>query len=927
MPNFADRFAHVADRFADRTAVEVQRGADLERVTYGALAAQANAWTAWLQTTGLGPGDRCAIIADNDAAWVAAYFGILQAGAVAVPLDTAYTSAQVHAILDNCEPLIVFTTARYAPVVSAALADTTATLVVRLYEWPRPLRRAGLQSGGHESPALERPTEDRRDEGSLGASAEIAPVAPEAPAAILYTSGTTSDPKGVVLTHANLDAERDAALRVIQVTEDDAVLGVLPLFHALAQLANLLLPLTVGARVVFLENVNSTTLLRALDERSITAFACVPQFFYLIHQRVMTEIRHASLLRRGVFRALLRTNGWLRDHTGWNPGTRWFARVHRALGRHMRWLITGGSRLDPAIGRDLYNLGFTLLNGYGLTETCGAATVMRPADRYSTSVGHALSGIDIRIAPRDTSEDATVRDGEILIRGPIVMAGYFRRPEATAESIRDGWLHTGDLGYLDRQGRLYITGRKKDLIVLASGKNIYPEEIEAHYLQSPFIKELAVLGVTRPDEPSAERLHAVVVPDDEALRERGIVNIREIIRFELEGWSVRLPPHKRVLGYDIWRQPLPRTTTGKIKRHEVARQLRAQAATAPVEHERPATDADRAWLDDEHHAALVSIVARQLHRPLVRPDANLELDLELDSMERVELLAALEQREGRRVTPAARATIFTVRHLVDAVEAGEPVATPGAGSAVPWEAVLTTPADQTIEAHLRASKFVRAAVCFCLLRIAAALARVILRLRVTGRANLPAAPFIISPNHQSYLDGFLVVAVLPFRAFRRLFFVGAAEYFDTPFMAWIARAINVVAIDPRCESRERDAGGRRRVTAASRARAVSRRRAFDRRRVEDVSQGRRDSVIASPRPHCAGRTQRVVRPVAAAAAVQLARAPSVARDIRAHHVRAPDPRRAAGLRGRHRRAQARGRRDDDHAAARSRIIRTPLCAH
>ena len=161
------------------------------------------------------------------------------------------------------------------------------------------------------------------------------------------------------------------------------------------------------------------------------------------------------------------------------------------------------------------------------------------------------------------------------------MREYFNRPDATREALDDGWLHTGDLGRLDADGRLYITGRKKEIIVLSSGKNLYPEEIEAHYRQSPFIKELCVLGLARPGEPAAERLHAVIVPDEAVLRERASSTSRELIRFEIETLSVQLPAHKRILSYDISLEPLPRTTTGKMRRHEIERRVRERAARRP----------------------------------------------------------------------------------------------------------------------------------------------------------------------------------------------------------------------------------------------------------------------------------------------------------------------------------------------------------
>jgi long-chain acyl-CoA synthetase len=772
MPNFSGRIADAAARWPARPAIELVRsGGAVETTTYTALVEQAGRYAAWLAGAGLGRGDRAAILADNDAQWIAAYLGALRIGVVVVPLDTVYKAAQVRTIADNSGARVLFTTPRYLETAASAAALPGA-----------PLRLAMLSG---EAEGLAGPA-------AIAAAGEPPPMvdaAPDDAAVILYTSGTTADPKGVVLTHANLDAERLAVLSIVPVTEDDAILGVLPLFHALAEMANLLLPLSVGARVVFLETVSSAALVEALQARGITLFACVPQFFYLIHQRVMAEVSRAGVVSRVAFRALLRTNAWLRDRTGWNPARRLLARVHRVLGPSMRILVTGGSRFDPGIGRDLYGMGFTLLNAFGLTETSGAATMQRPGDRFTTSVGHPLPGVEISIKT----------SGEILLRGPILMREYFNRPDATAEALRDGWLHTGDLGRLDADGRLYITGREKEIIVLSSGKNLFPEEIEAHYRESAFIKELCVLGLARPGEPSAERLHAAVVPDEDALRARGAVNLRELMRFEIENRSVHLPAHKRILSYDLWLEPLPRTTTGKLKRREIERRLRERAAAATIE-DHPPTEAEREWLAEPAHAAAVADIAARLHRPAVRPDANLELDLGLDSMERVELLTMLERHHDARVPPAARATIFTVRHLVEAVRSAPALSaksqtTPESDLA--WDTLLAEDPDPTLLENLRRLRTIGPWCGWVLLRLAAVGARIVLRFRATGQAHLPRhGAFLICPNHQSHLDGFLVAAVLPFGVLRRMFFVGAAEHFKSPLMAWIARTANIVPVDP-----------------------------------------------------------------------------------------------------------------------------------
>jgi long-chain acyl-CoA synthetase len=781
MQNFYEQFTLAADRHAGRTAIEVQHRDRLDAVTYARLRDMADRTAAWLAMIGVAAGDRCAVLADNDAHWCAAYLGVLRRGAVAVPLDTAYKAAQVEALLRDSGARVMFTTAKYLPTVIAArgAAEREVTIVLLHGEDEAGVGFEAMVSGRMPAPPL-----------------PACPARPEDPAVILYTSGTTSDPKGVVLTHGNLLAERQAAFEVVHISERDCILGVLPLFHSLAQMANLLLPFSIGARVVFLETVNTTELLRALQERGVTLFACVPQFFYLIHQRVAGELQRRGALARAVFKGLLAVNGACR-RSGVNLGRVLFGRVHAVLGGQMRLMVTGGSRFDPDIGKDLYRMGFDILQAYGLTETSGAATLMRPGDAHLESVGPPLPGVEIRIGPSEAGEDGPT-DGEVLIRGPIVMQGYFNRPDATSAALRDGWLYTGDLGRLDAEGRLVITGRRKEIIVLSSGKNLYPEEIEAVYRRSVFIKEICILGLTRPGEPAAERLYAVVVPDQAMLAERKVANVGDLLRFEMEGASVYLPHHKRALGYEIWMDPLPRTTTGKIKRFEVERRVRQTAARREAPGGPAVADADRAWLEREDLAPILTLL-RKSARPgtSVVPDANLELDLGLDSMERVELLTALEQRFGADVPEEELQRLYTVRELAESILAHSKggVAEAGVGG---WDALLDPSAiDAAAFGRWLEPHTVVPTVVFAALKLLGLVLRAGIRIEVTGAEHLPSrGPYLISPNHQSYLDPFVVIGALPHRVARQLFFVGASEYFLTPLTRWMARQVNLMPVDP-----------------------------------------------------------------------------------------------------------------------------------
>ena len=800
-------FEETVRRFGDRVAVEVQRKDRLDRYTYRHLHRLSLAQARMLADAGVRPGDRCAILAHNDAHWSAAYLAILARGAIVVPFDTNYTAAQVATLIADAGARVLMVGDRMREVGRDAVRGLTGITTLDLH-------------------APDVGESDSEMDGRTPGPAEAADVPgrtldPELPAVILYTSGTTSDPKGVVLTHANLMAERDAAFAVVDVGPDDSVLGVLPLFHSLAQLANLLLPFAVGARVVYLETLSSQELVRALSERQISIFACVPQFFYLIHERILREVGKRGFAARLVFRALMATSFRAR-RLGVNLGPLFFGRVHALMGRQMRLFVTGGSKFDPAIGRDLYALGFTILQAYGLTETSGAATINTPHEAHLDTVGRPLPGVELRLLPPealsaerpDAGLGTGTPDGEVALRGPIVMQGYYGRPDATAAVMRDGWFLTGDLGRVDAAGRLTITGRKKEVIILANGKNLYPEEIEAHYCTSAFVKEICVTSMGSGDEPAGERLYAVVVPNMDVLREKRIVNAGDILRFELEGLSASLPSYKRVLGYEVSFEPLPRTTTGKLKRHEIHRRLESAARVSGV----PAAAAgDADWAEDPHVATALAVVRRRAtDGARCSPGSNLEMDLGLDSMERVELLTDLERQFGVTVSEEGAHRIFTLGQLVEAVRPGgggprteerhgqAPGRDPAserpraaqAGAAESWAGLLRDLplASDPVLGGLIEPRPLLEPLLFLFGRL---LARLLARVEVRGLEHLPGeGAFLICPNHQSYVDGVFVAGVLPYRTLARVFFVGAVEYFETPLMAWIARKLNLVPVDP-----------------------------------------------------------------------------------------------------------------------------------
>jgi len=794
MPTFYDRFVECSQRWPDNVALEIQRHDDLESCTYGELRRMAESVGRWIAENGFQHGSRLVILADNHPRWVAVYLGIIASGCAAVPLDTNLHADQIARLLEDSGASAVFVDARHVSLVRPAATGPSLGRILM-----DPDRMTGLPHQGSwlgNLPAI--------FDAGPGAF-KPAPANNDDLAALIYTSGTTADPKGVMLTHANFLGEVEAVFNWVDIGPRDALLGVLPMFHVLAQMANLLLPLVKGSRVVYLETLNTTELMRALSERNITAFAVVPQFFYLIHDRIFQEIRKRGTVTRKLFAVLVRLNRTSRK-VGINAGAILFRRIHHTLGPKMRYLVTGGSRFDPAIAHDFYDLGIDVLQAYGLTETTAAVFANSPHNNVIGSVGQAMKGVEAKIVDPQIQEDGGPAVGEVVIRGPIVMKGYWNRPDATAAALRDGWFYTGDLGYFDAHRNLFLTGRKKEVIVLSNGKNIYPEEIEAHYAKAPYIKEIAVVGLEGKPGEGGDRLHAVIVPNFDMLRQRRIVNAREVIRFDIEGLSQRIASTKRIGSYEIWQEDLPRTTTRKIKRFEVEKRIRANQAKKLTDEselpaERPLTAEEIAWLDQpdvQRGLKIVREAARSVP-PSLRPEHNLELDLGLDSMQRVELLSQLEEELGGNVDESRLAEIYTVRDLLGAVlESAAGGATFGTRTAFAgWKAILAEePTDSEVLA-LKDPHPVFETFWYPLSRIIQMISRDLFDLRVSGLEHLPQeGPFILSSNHQSYIDPVVMASVLPKNILENSFAVGTSDIFGRGFMRRLARWLRVMVLDP-----------------------------------------------------------------------------------------------------------------------------------
>lgn len=801
---FCQRVVAAASIRPDKVAMMLIEPEGAKTTTFGSMLAQVRSLAYRLGEEDIAFGERIAIIGENHPNWAIAYLGIIYRGAVVVPLDPAAPAGALAAYLKDSETKLAF-------VSPSSLEKFRAAC-----DWlGRPIPAVALLP--LEEPCGPACFDDWvRTPVPLEFIAAAPPARPEDMAVLIYTSGTTGVPKAVPLTHGNIYAESDKVEEVMKITDREVVLSLLPLFHAYSQIVNLWIATIIGARVVYLTELTSTEIERGLKEGGATALLGVPRLWYLFHNKIFDAVRARPAWVRLLFRMMLAANGGLRGLVGVNAGRIFFRRVHQSFGGCLRLAVSAGASFDEDVAKDFHRLGFTLLQGYGLTETAGAATVTRFEDNKIGSVGTPLNGVEVRV-----DEPSADGIGEVLIRGPIVMQGYYHNPDANREAFTaDGWFRSGDLGRFDSEGHLYIVGRKKDVIKLPSGKNVFPEDVEAHYERSAMVNEICVLGIkdVASEFKRGEKLCAVVVPNFDYLKTQKISNTREAIRFELENLGRELPEYQRVRDFIIRAEPLPRTTTRKVRRFELRDQLEESGdgeSRARKAQKVTFTSTDNALMETPSARALVSAIKQHAHEAeVIHPQMNLEIDLGLDSLARAECMVSIEQALGIELKPEEAATALKVGEIIELanskINVGRTLSIASTPSGKPelerenaelnrWHEILASaPQDVPEIEPLLKPKRLTAIFAYLVLRLVYIGARLLFRMEVKGSDVLRQLkpPFIICPNHQSYLDPFLVCSIYPANVLRNIFHVGASMYFTNFVMSHLARIINVVPIDP-----------------------------------------------------------------------------------------------------------------------------------
>lgn len=735
-----------------------------QRWSYAQIADQTLALARGLQKR-VEPGEAVALLGPEGPDWITAALAILRSGAVVMPLDVQLSDEHLKHILQDSGARWIFTTRHHHERIKQAAPQ---------------LQQVGLLQDEDLSPHWRELD---------AAEARLPDHRPDDPAALFYTSGTTGPPKGVPLSHGNLGFQLDTVAAAGMVHAGDRVLLPLPLHHVYPFVIGLLASLSLGLTLVLPHALTGPQIVRAVRQGQVSVIIGVPRLYQALVDGVDARAGGAGRLAHGLFRGLLQLSLAVRRRLGWQWGKALLYPLHRQVGPQLRVLACGGAALDPELAWRLGALGWQVAVGYGLTETAPLLTIDPPGETRPGTVGRAVPGVELRIdrqaAPRGEAE--THEAGEIQARGPNVFRGYHHLEQETRESFtEDGWFRTGDLGWLDPEGYLHISGRVSTLIVTAGGKNIQPDELEARYSAAAAIQEIGVLQ-------QDDRLVALVVPanqDDE--------DPATAIGEAIDSVAEQLPSYQRLNDFALTHKPLPRTRLGKIRRHQLAQRYQQarggdeDAQQAPLDPQEWSAE-DRNLLEHTAVRHTWQLLTQHYAQRALTPDTRMDRELGVDSLGWLNLTMEIGEQTGVELDDEAIGRIRRVRDLLqEVIEADR--AQPGGDPLADPEQTLRPRQRRWLQARPPPMR----AAAGALYGLNRWLMQSLFRLRMEGREQVPEqGPVILACNHASYLDPFAVAAALPTARLQTLYWGGwTGVAFNNRLKLWGSRAVQIIPIDP-----------------------------------------------------------------------------------------------------------------------------------
>ena len=668
---------------------------------------------------------RVVLFGENSPAWVCAFYAALQNRCIAIPIDFLSSAEDVAFIIEDSKPELVF--------ISSAMKESFPKIEEKISYKPEIIvfEEIALDEEASESPWL-RPEDN------------------DTTAVIIYTSGTTGSPKGVMLSYTNIHENMNAVIDCKIYIPDRQVMIFLPLHHVFPLVGSMFTPLHVGSTIVMAPSMQSADLMKTFADNEVGVFLGVPRLYELMYRGIRAKIDKSVVAKTLLWIVLTTKNRKL--------GKKIFGKVHQSFGGHLQYMIAGGAALNKEVGTFFYGLGFDILEGFGMTEAAPMITFPRPGRVKIGSTGEALPGLAVEI-----------RDGEIVAKGPSIMKGYYNRPEETAEVIKDGWLYTGDLGYLDKEGFLYITGRKKEIIVLPNGKNINPVEIEAKLGGfSGAIKEAGVFMHN-------DMLHAVILPDYTFLTENNVKDINQYFRESIiSPFNAEMSSYKRIMQFTLVKSELPRTRLSKLQRFKLA------ALLEPKENKKETTTEPTT----PEYQAIKSFIESQVDMDIL-PDHHLEFDISMDSLNKLSLIEYIEKNFGIKLNEEQLLKFPSIRKMAEHIQSNKLFHK--TDQHTDWAGDLKDDS----ELILPKSPFIlRPAV-----RIVRGIFRMFFKFEGKGMENIPDGPCFIAPNHESALDAFLVLSYLNKKTLKETFSYAKKEHVKSGIRRYLASHANVIVMD------------------------------------------------------------------------------------------------------------------------------------
>ena len=667
--------------------------------------------------------EKVLICAQNSPEWCFAFYGTMRCNAIAVPLDSQSTKKEIEYVINDCRPDIVFIS-----------EDKMEMFKDINLQGARLFTKNDIQLSDNEDiPATDIPLGDNN-----------------ATMLINYTSGTTGNPKGVMLSFRNVMFNVDSVSKSVPIFQEESnVMMLLPVHHILPLLGSVVAPLYMGGTIHIAEAMNAEAIIKTLNAGAVTIIIGVPRLYDMLVKGIMNKI-NASFVTRLLYKITQLIGSDAVSKTV-------FSSVHKKFGGHLKYLVSGGAALSVETATILKTLGLYVLEGYGMTETAPMISFTRPGRRKVGYAGELLPDIEVKISEK----------GEICVKGDNVMQGYYKREEETNDIIRDGWLHTGDMGVLDKYG-LKITGRIKEIIVTSNGKNINPELLEKEFMsESAYVQEIGIFL-------HEDALHAAVRPNMAAIRQVDLDAMDALIKKEVERFNAEQPQYKRIKQYHIMSDELPKTRLGKVQRFLLP-VLVAKPKTANVQESLEGKSEVykmlKAFIEDET-------------KSIANENDHFEIDLSMDSLSKVSLLAYIENTFGIMLNEESMENLNTLAKLTDYIENNEHSFNT---QKITWKEILATKADVNLAkpgfTHWFTDAFAKTLFSICY------------RFRVRGNKKLPKTPCIIVANHRSAIDGMLITYNFSHKINKDIFFFAKEKHWRSKIAKFFARKNNIILMD------------------------------------------------------------------------------------------------------------------------------------